>query len=155
MGLMRWGLSTGRATFLRLTQDCSHANHREAHHPSSGRPSDATCHLDPGDYFTGWGGVDWRWSVATERRVKQQMAADGESELLLEYVCVRFQAPGCGVAGLRFPNGSQLELREPEGVLKFFRTTPHRFIRLKLHQQESLEHSYSKPEASTPALPSL
>ena len=85
MGLMRWALSTGRATFLRLTQDCSRANRREAHSPSSGRPSDATCHLDPGEYFTGWGGVDWRWGAATERRVARRMAARSESELLLQY----------------------------------------------------------------------
>ena len=153
MGLMRWGLSTGRATFLRLTQDCSGAGRREDHAPTSGRPSDRTCHLDPGDYVTGWGGVDWRWGTATERRVTQQMAARGAQELLLEYECVKHVAPGCGVAALRFPNGSKLELREPDQMLAFFRTTAHPLIRLKLHQQESLEHSYSKPEALRTVLP--
>ena len=153
MGLMRWGLSTGRATFLRLTQDCAAASRREEHAATSGRPSDRTCHLDPGDYVTGWGGVDWRWGTATERRVTQQMAARGAHELLLEYECVKHVAPGCGVAALRFPNGSKLELREPDQMLAFFRTAAHPFIRLKLHQQDSLEHSYSKPEALRTTLP--
>ena len=48
MGLLRWGYSTGRATFLRLNRDCSTAGHFEAHHPSQGRPSDSKCHLDLG-----------------------------------------------------------------------------------------------------------
>eukprot|EP00966_Prymnesium_polylepis_P239902 5547489-Prymnesium_polylepis.1 len=51
MGLLRWGFATGRAVFLRLTRECSDK--------AAGRPSDRTCHLDFGDYFTGWGGVDW------------------------------------------------------------------------------------------------
>ena len=200
MGLMRWALSTGRATYLRLTQDCAGADRKQAHRPSSGRPSDATCHLDPGDYFTGWGGVDWGWRAATERRVVEAMAQQGEEEVVLQYECVTRQAPGCGVAALRFSNGSRVVLREPDEMLHFFRTTPHRYvrllkpqpqpstptltltltptktptpaptlnpnphapplplplpryIRLKLLQQETLEHSYSKPESLRTVLP--
>lgn len=153
MGLMRWALSTGRATYLRLTQGCAGAERKQAHSPSSGRPIDATCHLDPGDYFTGWGGVDWGWRAATERRVAEAMARRGEEELLLQYECVTRQAPGCGVAALRFSNGSRVVLREPDQMLHFFRTTPHRYIRLKLQQQETLEHSYSKPESLRTVLP--
>ena len=153
MGLMRWALATGRATYLRLTQDCNGAGQKQAHRPSSGRPSDATCHLDPGDYFTGWGGVDWRWGASTERRVAERMAQRGEEEVVLHYECVKRQAPGCGVAALRFANGSRVVLREPDEMLHFFRTTPHRYIRLKLLQQETLEHSYSKPESLRDVLP--
>ena len=130
MGLMRWALSTGRATYLRLTQDCAGADRKQAHRPSSGRPSDATCHLDPGDYFTGWGGVDWGWRAATERRVAEAMARRGEEEVVLHYECVTRAAPGCGVAALRFGNGSRVVLREPDEMLHFFRTTPHRYVRL-------------------------
>ena len=38
-------------------------------------------------------------------------------------------------------------------MLHFFRTAPHPYIRLRLHQQESLEHSYSKPESLRTTLP--
>ena len=42
MGLLRWGYATGRATFLRIARD--------------------ETRLDIGDYFVGWGGVDWNWA---------------------------------------------------------------------------------------------
>ena len=146
MGLMRWALSTGRATYLRLTQGCAGAERKQAHDPSSGRPIDATCHLDPGDYFTGWGGVDWGWRAATERRVAEAMARRGEEELRLQYECVTRQAPGCGVAALRFSNGSRVVLREPDEMLHFFRTTPHRHAR-PLHPDPKLQ---PRSQAATP-----
>lgn len=150
MGLMRWALSTGRATYLRLTQGCAGAERKQAHSPSSGRPIDATCHLDPGDYFTGWGGVDWGWRAATERRVAEAMALRGEEELLLQYECVTRQAPGCGVAALRFSNGSRVVLREPDEMLHFFRTTPHRHAR-PLHPDPKRQPGPQNP-TPTPVL---
>ena len=59
MGLLRWGYATERAVFLRITRECRRA---------AGRPNDRTCHLDFGDYFVGWGGVDWHWQGEQETR---------------------------------------------------------------------------------------
>ena len=112
MGLLRFGQATGRATYLRLTQGCEHANKFEAHAPASGRPSDATCHLDLGDYFEGLGGVAWQWAGKNEAEARAALAARGERELVLQYVCdvhnLRHtdQAGGCSRSGVRFPNGT-------------------------------------------------
>ena len=64
--------------------------------------------------------------------------------------------PALALARLRLSNGSQLLLAEPTGVLEWLRSesTP-RWVRIVLQQQDSLEFSYSKPEALRPtgALP--
>ena len=52
-----------------------------------GRPSDATCHLDLGDYFEGFGGVAWQWAGKNEAEARAALAARGERELVLQYVC--------------------------------------------------------------------
>ena len=107
MGLLRWGYATSRATFLRLSrdEDCKKADKPEKHIPSQGRPSDRTCHLDPGTYFVGHGGVDWQWSGARAAGVEKEMRERGESELVLTYECAKASMPGCSVARLKFANG--------------------------------------------------
>ncbi|EOD05398.1 hypothetical protein EMIHUDRAFT_433182 [Emiliania huxleyi CCMP1516] len=139
MGLLRFGFATGRATYLQLS-----------------REDDATPRLDIGDYFVGHGGVDWSWR-SQARAVRARMAGRGvRRPLVVEYGCARRSPPGCALARLRLSNGSQLLLAEPTGVLEWLRSesTP-RWVRIVLQQQDSLEFSYSKPEALRPtgALP--
>ena len=76
--------------------------------------------------------------------------------LTLQYGCTRHArgSPGCSVARLRFRNGSELALEETAGLLRFFRdpSSPS-WIKLVLAQQDSVEHSYSKPESLRTVLP--
>ena len=153
MGLLRWGYSTGRATFLRLSRDCSRADRFEAHAPASGRPSDATCHLDLGEFVTGEAGVDWRWGGQREQEVRAALRARGARELLIKYACLRPSAPGCATVALKFPNGTTVVVEEPKGMRRFFRQSNAPWIRLVLQSADSLEHSYSKPESLRDVLP--
>ena len=137
MGLLRFGHATGRATFLKVTNRCASA---EMHRGR--RKGERKCHIDFGTYFVGWGGVDWQW-----RRGLQVGAADFE---VVRYACAKRKggSTGCAVARLSFRNGSHVELEEPAGLLGWLRgsTSPRR-LWLRLAQQDSLEFSYSKPEA--------
>ena len=153
MGLLRFGQATGRATYLRLTQGCEHANKFEAHAPASGRPSDATCHLDLGDYFEGFGGVAWQWAGKNEAEARAALAARGERELVLQYVCdvhnLRHtdQAGGCSRSGVRFPNGTVVSPGEPQGLARWLAALRQPWVRLVIGAATALEASYSKPEA--------
>lgn len=131
VGLLRWGFATGRAVFLHLTEECA----------TDKPPSDTTCHLDIGDYFSGWGGVQWHWSRTNAQPFAAQQA-------LIRYSCAVSSPPGCSVAALTFANGSRLELREPQELLRWFRSSASpNVVRLRLSQQNSLEFSYGKPES--------
>ena len=137
MGLLRFGYATGRATYLRMS-----------------REDDEQARLDIGEYFVGWGDVDWAWR-SQARPVRARMAARGVPRpVVLEYGCVRHAPPGCALARLRLRNGSQLLLSEPSGLLRWLSgpASPP-WIRIKLAQQNSLEYSYSKPESLRTVLP--
>lgn len=134
MGLLRWGYATGRAPFLRIARD------------------ESTMEL--GDYFSGYGGADWNWRT---RGAAVRAAFEGRGvmrPLVIEYSCKRRAPPGCGLARLRFRNGTTLLLPEPAGLLTFFRdpATPP-WVKVVLAQQDSIEHSYSKPESLRTTLP--
>ena len=136
MGLLRWGYATGRAPFLKIAHDART--------------------MELGDYFTGWGKVDWNWA-SNAPAVRQAFAARGiERPVVFNYRCHRRarNAPGCREAKLTMRNGTQLFLEEPAGLLRFFRdpSSPP-WIKLILLQQDSVEHSYSKPEALREVLP--
>ena len=135
MGLLRWGYATGRATFLRIARDEQR--------------------LDIGEYFVGWKGVDWFWA-AQQAAVRQRLLARGVKPVVLEYSCVRRRSPGCGTVRLRHArNGSMLALfDEPTELLTWMRSDASpKWIRLVLQQQDSLEHSYSKPEKLRTTVP--
>ena len=139
MGLLRYGYATGRATFLKLARECNPRG-------------EGACRLDVGEYFTGWGGVDWHWG-SQAAAVRRTLAAQKVRPLVVEYGCERRRAPGCALARLRLHNGSTLLLSEPAELVGWLRSEPRRWIRLVLAQQDSLEGSYSKPEALRTTLP--
>ena len=123
MGLLRWGYSTGRAVYLKTSKN-----------PET--------HLDLGDYFTGYGSVDWHWrSRAAE--VRRQFAARGiERPLVMQYGCAQRArgAPGCALTKLRLRNGTTLTVDEPAGLLRFMRDASSApWIKLVLAQQVRVE----------------
>lgn len=131
MGLLRWGYATGRAVFLQIS------------------PLSHPVRLDPGEYFIGWNQVDWHWG-AQRAAIRKRLTARGVRPVVLEYSCARRRAPGCAIARLRFPKNRSVlaELPEPFGLLEWMRSPASPpWIRLVLAQQDSLEHSYSRPEA--------
>lgn len=136
MGLLRWGYATGRATFLRIARD------------------ERTMEL--GEFFTGWDGVDWNWG-SSAARVRKSFALRGiDRPTVFQYRCQRRapHAPGCQIARLTMRNGTELHLDEPAGLLRFMRDPASpRWMKIVLVQQDSIEFSYSKPEALRQTLP--
>ncbi|KAL1508730.1 hypothetical protein AB1Y20_004825 [Prymnesium parvum] len=153
MGLLRWGYSTGRATFLKLNNDCSGADQPEEHAPWSGRRSDRRCHLDLGEYVTGEGGVDWWWGGGRAEDVARRLSGEGAREEVLTYGCAKRRPPGCAQARLTFANGSHALVREPHGLRRFFSSLPSRWVRLELDRADAIELSYSRPESLRDVLP--
>ena len=144
IGLLRYGHATRRATYLRL----SRADGCGTPRGGRGRPSEQTCHLDLGDYFTGLNSVDWQWAGENERKVRAALGARGVQEHVIAYTCARSAPRGCALARLSLPNGSAIELAEPTQLLRWLRTDAPRWTRLVLNQGAvSLEGSYAVPES--------
>eukprot|EP00315_Gephyrocapsa_oceanica_P028421 CAMPEP_0185461828 /NCGR_PEP_ID=MMETSP1365-20130426/90927_1 /TAXON_ID=38817 /ORGANISM="Gephyrocapsa oceanica, Strain RCC1303" /LENGTH=206 /DNA_ID=CAMNT_0028068499 /DNA_START=1 /DNA_END=618 /DNA_ORIENTATION=+ len=100
LGLLRFGFALERATFLRISrdEDCK-----------AGAPSDRTCHLDPGSYFTGYGGVDWHWGTQeadTRRRLQERGVHEEVYTISGKCVTPAPGLPGCSVSSIRLANGS-------------------------------------------------
>ena len=70
LSLLRVGLASGRATFLWMSERATSDDGRDSEHTRK----EHGIFFDLGEYFVGVGGVDWRWSRATERQVRQRMA---------------------------------------------------------------------------------
>ena len=137
MGLLRWGYATGRAVFLRISRE-------------------ETPRLDLGEYFEGWGGVDWHWA-AQKAAVRKTLAARGVRPVVLQYSCAKHaRGPGCAIVRLKFAKNGSIyrELSEPAGLLQWMRSSDSPpYVKLVLAQQDSLEFSYGKPEALRTTLP--
>ena len=144
MGLLRWGHATGRAAFLKISGECAHHERK-----APARSSSPACHLDPGSYFTGWGGVDWQWRGRRGAAMRRTMEARGIAETVLVYTCEPHyrRANGCTRPTLRFGNGSSVTLTEPDELLAWFQQLREPWVTVRLAQQNSLEASYSRPEA--------
>ena len=135
MGLLRWGYATGRAVFLKIAKD--------------------ETRMDIGDYFVGYGGVDWNWA-SQRAAIRRKLYARGVRPVVLEYGCAKRAPPGCGIARLRHPRNRSVvaELAEPKELIEWMRSSSSPpWIKLVLNQQDSIEHSYGRPEALRTVLP--